>query len=177
MKTTTIWMVAIGAALALAAVLVMDAAKQRSGTQVAAYDASGPVTAAASATPVATQRPTVVVYKNPSCTCCTKWIEHMEQAGFQVTAHDVDNVGPVKRQHGVPQPLESCHTAIVGDYIVEGHVPADVIARMLRERPAVVGIAVAGMPVGSPGMEGPNPERYDVMAFRAEGGWSVYERR
>jgi hypothetical protein len=169
----TLWLVAIGAALALAAVLVMDAARKGG----AATTAPQPVTATAPAAPAAVQRPAVVVYKNPSCTCCTKWIEHMERAGFQVTAHDVDNVGPIKRQHGVPQPLESCHTAIVGDYIVEGHVPADVVDRMLRERPAIAGIAVAGMPTGAPGMEGPNPQRYDVMAFLREGGWSVYERR
>jgi len=80
----------------------------------------------------------------------------------------------------VPQALESCHTALVGGYVVEGHVPADVIQRLLRERPAVAGIAVPGMPAGSPGMEGlPGPARqpYNVLAFRAEGGWSVYERR
>jgi len=173
MTTKTIWMVAAGATVALAAVLLLDARRPGAGTAAPAPVPVAPI----AATPSGAGLPEVVVYKNPSCTCCTEWIAHMQRAGFPVTAHDVDNVGPVKRQHGVPQPLESCHTAIVGDYIVEGHVPADVVARMLRERPAVVGIAVAGMPVGSPGMEGPNPQPYEVMAFRAEGGWSVYERR
>lgn len=127
-----------------------------------------------------TMAPSVVVYKSPTCGCCSKWIRHLEQAGFTVTAHDTANVAPIKRRHGVPQALESCHTALVGGYVVEGHVPADVMQRLLRERPAVAGIAVPGMPAGSPGMEGlPGPPRqpYNVLAFRAEGGWSVYERR
>ena len=121
--------------------------------------------------------PAVTVYKSPSCTCCTKWIRYLEQAGYKVTAHDMEVVATVKRQLGVPQPLESCHTAVIGAYVVEGHVPADVIARLLREKPAVLGIAVPGMPAGSPGMEGPPPQPYNVLAFQREGGWSVYERR
>ena len=132
------------------------------------------------ATAAPTGAPAIVVYKTPTCGCCTKWIRHLEQAGFVVTAHDTANVAPIKRRHGVPAALESCHTAMVGGYVVEGHVPADVIQRLLRERPAVAGIAVPGMPAGSPGMEGlPGPARqpYNVLAFRAEGGWSVYERR
>lgn len=133
--------------------------------------ASSPTAAPAAA-------PSVVVYKSPTCGCCTKWIDHLKQAGFAVTARDTANVAPIKRRHGVPQALESCHTALVGGYVVEGHVPAGVIQRLLRERPAVAGIAVPGMPAGSPGMEYPDarPQPYDVMAFRAEGGWSVYAR-
>jgi hypothetical protein len=123
--------------------------------------------------------PTVTVYKNPTCGCCTKWMEHLERAGFTVVGHDVDDLASIKRQHRVPPTLESCHTAIVDAYVVEGHVPADVIQRLLRERPKVAGIAVAGMPAGSPGMEFPDArtQPYNVMAFRAEGGWTVYERR
>ena len=122
--------------------------------------------------------PAVTVYKTPTCGCCTKWIDHLKQAGFTVTANDLENLAPIKRQHGVPQTLESCHTAVVGGYVVEGHVPAAVIQRLLREKPAVAGIAVPGMPAGSPGMEYPDarPQPYDVLAFRAEGGWSVYAR-
>ena len=133
--------------------------------------ASSPTAAPAAA-------PSVVVYKSPTCGCCTKWIDHLKQAGFAVTVRDTANVAPIKRHHGVPQALESCHTALVGGYVVEGHVPAGVIQRLLRERPAVAGIAVPGMPAGSPGMEYPDarPQPYDVMAFRAEGGWSVYAR-
>jgi hypothetical protein len=123
--------------------------------------------------------PTVTVYKNPTCGCCTKWMEHLERAGFTVVGHDVDDLASIKRQQRVPPTLESCHTAIVDVYVVEGHVPADVIQRLLRERPKVAGIAVAGMPAGSPGMEFPDArtQPYNVMAFRAEGGWTVYERR
>jgi hypothetical protein len=133
----------------------------------------------ASQVPSAPAAPAITVYKSPTCGCCTKWIRHLEHAGFTVTAHDVENVAPIKRQYGVPAALESCHTAVVGGYAVEGHVPADVIQRLLRERPNVAGIAVPGMPTGSPGMEYPDarPQPYAVMAYRADGGWSVYERR
>ena len=124
--------------------------------------------------------PTVTVYKSSTCGCCTKWMQHLERAGFTVVGHDVDDLAAIKRQQRVPPTLESCHTAIVDAYVVEGHVPADVIQRLLRERPkGVAGIAVPGMPAGSPGMEYPDarPQPYNVMAFRTEGGWSVYERR
>ena len=87
---------------------------------------------------------------------------------------DVDDVTPVKKNASVPEKLRSCHTAQVGKYVVEGHVPASVVKRLLAERPRVLGIAVAGMPVGSPGMEGANPERYQVMAFKADGSSTVY---
>jgi hypothetical protein len=92
---------------------------------------------------------------------------------------DVRDLGPVKRQHGVPPSLESCHTALVEGYVVEGHVPADLIDRLLRERPAVVGLAVPGMPVGSPGMANPGqaPERYQVLAFDRSGKTSVFASR
>lgn len=178
MTTKTIWIVALAATVALGAVLALgrrnDAAQGAGNPAATAYAPPAPAVQAAGAV----QRPPVVVYKSPTCGCCGDWILHLQQAGFQVTAHDVDNVAPIKRQHGVPQPLESCHTAIIGDYVVEGHVPADAIDRLLRERPAgVAGIAVPGMPVGSPGMEGPNPQPYEILAFQREGGWSVYERR
>jgi hypothetical protein len=139
-----------------------------------AWAGASPLTVAPAAAP------SVVVYKTPTCGCCTKWIEHLKQAGFAVTAHDTANVAPIRSRHGVPQALQSCHTALVGGYVVEGHVPADVIQRLLRERPKVAGIAVPGMPAGSPGMEGlggPARQPYQVLAFRAEGGWTVYERR
>ena len=119
----------------------------------------------------------VVVYKSPTCGCCAKWIDHLEDNGFSVEVHDERNMDPVKHRLGVPRHLQSCHTAEVGGYIVEGHVPADVIARMLRERPAINGLAVPGMPMGSPGMEGPRKDPYDVLAYDAAGKASVYERR
>ena len=120
--------------------------------------------------------PTVVVYKSPTCGCCSKWIDHLEQAGFEVEAHDLDNVSPIKAQYGVQRPLQSCHTAIVDGYVVEGHVPAEHVQRLLEERPDVAGIAVPGMPIGSPGMEGPNPQAYDVLAFDESGRTQVFAR-
>jgi hypothetical protein len=123
-------------------------------------------------------RPAVTTYKSPTCGCCSKWIDHMKSHGFDVKAIDVEDVGVVKKTHGVPPALGSCHTSLVGGYLVEGHVPADVISRLLRERPAVAGIAVPGMPVGSPGMEVPGrSDAYSVVSFDKAGKVAVYERR
>ena len=97
------------------------------------------------------------------------WVSHLEKAGFEVKTTDVRDMGAVKRQAGVPRGVGSCHTAMVGDYVVEGHVPADDIKRLLTERPDVAGIGTPGMPIGSPGMEGPNPQPYDVLAFDEDG--------
>jgi hypothetical protein len=121
--------------------------------------------------------PTVTVYKSPTCGCCAKWVEHVKKAGFAVTVKDVPNVGEVKLANGVPVELASCHTALVGGYVVEGHVPADVMQKLLKEKPAVAGIAVAGMPMGSPGMEGSYSDRYNVVAFEKSGKQSVYASR
>ena len=96
-----------------------------------------------------------------------------------MTTRDLDDLAPVKRKLGVPEALESCHTAVVEQYVIEGHVPADVIDQLLRERPKVAGLAVPGMPAGSPGMESPGqkPERYDVIAFDTRGTTRVFARR
>jgi hypothetical protein len=123
-------------------------------------------------------QPTVTVYKTATCGCCAKWVDHMRAAGFEVKATDVDNIGEVKSTYGVPSELGSCHTSLVGGYVVEGHVPADVVSRMLREKPKVAGIAVPGMPIGSPGMEQPGPRRpYEIIAFERGGKATVYDRR
>jgi hypothetical protein len=122
------------------------------------------VASAAAADPVQVQ-----VYKSPTCGCCNKWIEHLESNGFSVHATDVPDLAPIKAENGVPRRLASCHTAFVDGYLVEGHVPAADVRRLLRERPKVSGLAVPGMPIGSPGMEGPNPERYQVLSFGPEG--------
>jgi hypothetical protein len=119
----------------------------------------------------------VTVYKSPTCGCCAKWVEHVRKAGFAVTVKDVPNVGEVKLANGVPADLASCHTALVAGYVVEGHVPADVIQKLLKEKPAVAGIAVAGMPMGSPGMEGSYSDRYDIVAFEKSGKQRVYASR
>jgi hypothetical protein len=119
----------------------------------------------------------MVVYKSPTCGCCTKWVDVMRASGFTVQVHDQDDVSPIKRASGVPASAESCHTAQVGGYIVEGHVPVADIRRMLRERPQIVGIAAPGMPVGSPGMEvGERRDRYEVVSFTQNGRTAVFER-
>ncbi len=117
------------------------------------------------------------VYKSPTCGCCSKWADHLRENGFTVTTRDMEDVGSVKSELGVPSDLGSCHTAVVEGYVVEGHVPADVIARLLDERPEVAGIAVPGMPRGSPGMEAPVSDPYNVMTFDLAGNRTVYERR
>ena len=122
---------------------------------------------------------TLVVYKTASCGCCKAWIEHMERNGFTVVAHDEDVVELNRRKGdvGIGSDLASCHTALVGGYVVEGHVPADLVKRLLRERPQVAGLAAPGMPVGAPGMEGGPKQAYDVIAFRRDGGREVYASR
>jgi hypothetical protein len=121
---------------------------------------------------------TMTVYKSPSCGCCHEWVKHVEKNGFAVKVVDMTDVTPAKRTAGVPEKLESCHTALVGPYVIEGHVPADLIQKMLREKPAILGLAVAGMVVGSPGMEqGSMKQAYDVTAFTRDGRTSVYARR
>lgn len=126
-------------------------------------------------TAVATAR-AVVVHKSPLCDCCAKWVDHMRARGFDVTVHDTADVTPVKAAHGVTAQLASCHTALVGGYVVEGHVPAGDVQLLLRERPAVAGLAAPGMPMGSPGMEMPgmSGDRYDVVAFDRSGATRVF---
>ncbi len=123
--------------------------------------------------------PSVTVYKSPTCGCCSKWIDHMRQQGFDVKSMDVEDIGRVKATYGVPAESGSCHTALVRGYVLEGHVPADSVKRLLREKPKVAGLAVPGMPVGSPGMEVPSGqvERYDVISFDKGGKTAVYEKR
>jgi hypothetical protein len=121
--------------------------------------------------------PTVTVYKSPTCGCCGKWIAHLQAAGFTVVAHDTDDVNAVRSSMGVPFRLGSCHTARVGNYVIEGHVPADLITKLLTEHPAIAGLAVPGMVTGSPGMEGPGAQPYDVMAWDRAGKTSVYAHR
>lgn len=119
----------------------------------------------------------LVVYKSPTCGCCDKWVEHMQDAGFSVEPRDRVDLDPVKAEHGIARHLQSCHTAVIDGYVVEGHVPADLVRRMLDERPDIRGLAVPGMPMGSPGMEGPYTERYDVLAIGSDGRTQVYDRR
>jgi hypothetical protein len=111
----------------------------------------------------------VSVHKDPSCGCCTGWVQHLQGAGFTTKVIDTRELDPLKRRLGVPDDLAACHTAEVAGYVIEGHVPAGAIQRLLRDRPKARGLAVPGMPVGSPGMEGGTPERFDVVLFGPEG--------
>ncbi|MCG8589123.1 MAG: DUF411 domain-containing protein [Proteobacteria bacterium] len=118
--------------------------------------------------------PQIQVFKSPSCGCCTKWERHLEDHGFAVTSTPVTNLTAIKRARGVPEDLAACHTAVVGDYVIEGHVPAADIQRLLAEAPDVTGIAVPGMPLGSPGMEADRSEAYAVRTFGGREGRSVF---
>lgn len=118
---------------------------------------------------------TMVVYKTPTCGCCTKWVDHLRAAGFEVEVNTVANTREAQQTAGVPRAVGSCHTATIGGYFVEGHVPADLVQRLLAEQPeGIRGIAVPGMPLGSPGMEAPNPEVYDVIAYGSDGQFYRY---
>lgn len=120
----------------------------------------------------------VVVYKTPACGCCGKWVEHLRENGFDVSVVNVSSTQPAREQYGVPRRLGSCHTAQAGEYWVEGHVPADLIQRLVTEQPGNIrGIAVPGMPMGSPGMEGPGAVQYDIVAYRRDGMTTVYATR
>lgn len=128
---------------------------------------------AAAALPTA---PIVEVYKNAACGCCSKWIEHLEQHGFTVRAHDVPDTGAVRRKLSLPDKYGACHTAVVAGYAIEGHVPAQDIKRLLAERPDAIGIAVPSMPPGSPGMESERPIAYDTLLIRKDGTSAVLAR-
>lgn len=127
--------------------------------------------------PKTAQAADVVVYKSPTCGCCKKWVSHMRENGFSVEVHEQYNVTPKKDEYGVPRRLRSCHTAKVGGYVVEGHVPADVVRQLLEEQPEIAGVAVPGMPMGSPGMEGFRKDPYDVISFTDSGKTGIYASR
>ena len=120
----------------------------------------------------------IMVHKDASCGCCEHWVTHLRANGFQPTVRDEKSMETVKQTLGVPAALQSCHTAVVGGYLVEGHVPAADIRRMLATRPKIVGLAVPGMVTGSPGMEMPGraAEKYDVLAFDAAGKTRVFAK-
>ena len=119
----------------------------------------------------------MTVYKSASCGCCSKWVAHVQAAGFAVSERNTDDMDSVKGEMGVPSALQSCHTALVGGYVIEGHVPADLVRRLLREKPKSMGLAVPGMPVGSPGMEGLPKDRYAVLLFERNGTTTVFASR
>ncbi|MFQ5625255.1 MAG: DUF411 domain-containing protein [Methyloligellaceae bacterium] len=121
----------------------------------------------------------VEVWKSPSCGCCSGWVKHMQSAGHAVKPHNVvqDVLYRIKRQAGIPEDLQSCHTAKIGGYVIEGHVPAQDITRLLSEKPDAVGLAVPDMPIGSPGMNfGPEKEPYDVLLVKKDGSTEVFAK-
>jgi hypothetical protein len=122
-----------------------------------------------SAIPAAAAEPVITVHKDPSCGCCSGWVQHLQKAGFPTKVIETRDLDAVKTRLKVPDDLAACHTAEVAGYVVEGHVPAIALKRLLAEKPDATGLAVPGMPVGSPGMEGGTPERYEVVLFGANG--------
>ena len=119
----------------------------------------------------------IKVYKDPNCGCCKEWVKNLAANGFVVETMDMPDLSLLKQKYGIKEELQACHTALVGGYVVEGHVPADVIKQMLKEKPAIAGLAVPGMPQGSPGMEGAIKERYNVLTFDRAGRTTVYAQR
>ena len=122
------------------------------------------------------EQPTIDVYKSATCGCCNKWVEHLQMHGFKVRTTNQENLSDFKARHNIPRRLQSCHTGVVNGYVLEGHVPASDVHRLLKERPALVGLAVPGMPIGSPGMEMPGTkvQPFDVLAFDKAGQTRVY---
>lgn len=118
--------------------------------------------------------PTITVYKTPTCGCCTKWVEHLRANGLAVETTDLEDLRAIKSMSGIAPEQASCHTARVDGYVIEGHVPASDIKRLLAERPTAIGLTVPGMPLGSPGMEHPNPQHYEVLLLDEAGSTRVF---
>lgn len=119
--------------------------------------------------------PVIEVFKSPLCGCCEEWVKHLRANGFAVKVNDVENPSDYREKAGIPAALDSCHTAMVGGYAIVGHVPATDIKRLLAARPKARGLAVPGMPLGSPGMEGPRKDPFDVLLVQRDGRTSVYK--
>ncbi len=120
--------------------------------------------------------PKITVYKSPTCGCCTKWVKHLEQNGFIVEAFNSRDMSAVKRQMGITRDIQSCHTGEIDGYFIEGHVPADDIKRLLKEKPEAAGLTVPGMPMGSPGMEGHRKDAYSVLLVSKDGKQEVFSK-
>ena len=151
---------------------------RRSFLQAAAASATGLLALPSLVEATAPDTP-MTVYKTPTCGCCKAWVQHVEKSGFKATTHDLNDLSETKDTLSVPDALRSCHTALVGKYVFEGHVPADLIKKLVAEKPAnILGLAVPGMPAGSPGMEVPGrKDAYDVIAFTRDGKRTVYAKR
>ena len=157
--------------------LAIGASDASVSTEAPALAASGNVAASTNESAAPTDGnalPTALVYKTPTCGCCNLWVDHLREAGFEVDARNLNDLIPVKIDAGVPPRMSSCHTALIDGYVVEGHIPAEHVKRLLDERPDIVGIAVPGMPIGSPGMEGIGARPYQVLSWDREGNVEVY---
>jgi hypothetical protein len=159
-----------------AAQLSFDEARNMNRRQALLALIAAPVVGAAVAADSSAAKDLIKVYKTESCGCCKLWVAHLQQAGFSVEVQNLADLGPVKERVGLPYGLGSCHTGEVGGYFIEGHVPAQDVKRLLRERPAARGLAVPGMPLGSPGMEVASGEvqPYDVLLVAKDGKTSVF---
>lgn len=158
-----------GAALAIVGAVIGCGGDRRA-------DAATQASAAAGSPAEPRQLASLTVHKSPTCGCCQKWVEYMQAQGFTVATHNMDDVTPIKREHGVPESLYSCHTAIADGYVFEGHVPADLVAKVLEERPAIAGLSAPGMPQSAPGMDIGNVP-YDIKSFTKDGQIAQYARR
>lgn len=123
------------------------------------------------------ERTDLTVYRKPSCQCCMRWVDHLRESGLNVKVVNVDTTKTKQDEVGLPASLSACHTAIMGNYVIEGHVPADLVHNLIQERPNILGLAVPGMPRGSPGMEAPDPQKYDVIMFDRSGNSRVIATR
>lgn len=130
----------------------------------------------ASAAVPANAAESVDVYKSPNCGCCGKWVAHMEKNGFKVNIHEVTDVPGARKKLGIPDKLGSCHTSKVGNYVVEGHVPAADIKRLLKEKPKALGLAIPSMPPGAPGMDIPNSPPYETLLVQSDGSTRVFAK-
>ena len=138
-------------------------------------EAANPNVANPEITAVPAEMPELMVYSSPTCGCCSQWMAHMKAAGFTVKSTKTEAMDTIKEQFNVPPGLYSCHTAVIGDYVVEGHIPAEDVQRLLAEKPDVAGIAVPGMPLGSPGMDaGGEKEPFTVFSFTESGDRQVF---
>jgi hypothetical protein len=152
----------------------MKCRRNRFGFLLALLVAAVPAGAAEPVASPAAAPPVVRVWKTPTCGCCGKWVQHMRAAGFRVEVTDVANVDPVKQANGLPLKLSSCHTALVDGYVIEGHVPASDVRRLLREKPGILGLAAPGMPAGSPGMDVPGSPPYEVLSVARDKTTTIY---
>ncbi len=153
-----------------------SATTEKTVTKTAATASSTTSAKPATSSTKTSGKPVITVYKSPSCSCCHRWVDHLKANGFNVKAVDVEDVNIYKQKAGIAPKLASCHTAFVNGYIVEGHVPASEIKQMLAEKPAIKGISVPAMPVGTPGMEmGGRKDPYDVVSFDKDGKVKVYK--